>query len=50
MKSHLFGKLILKKMSNQWSTSKMEVSEGFQVYCREGATRGEFKKLIDRRR
>ena len=31
-------------------TSKMEVSEGFQVYCREGATHWrEFKKLIDRR-
>lgn len=28
----------------------MEVSEGFQVYCREGATHWrEFKKLIDRR-
>ena len=30
-------------------TSKMEVSEGFQVYCREGATHWRIQKLIDRR-
>ena len=30
-------------------TSKMEVSEGFQVYCREGATTWRIQKLIDRR-
>ena len=41
--------LLEKKRSNQWVV-EMEVSEGFQVYCREGATHWrEFKKLIDRR-
>lgn len=31
-------------------TSKMEVSEGFQVYCREGATTWRIQKVVRQQR
>ena len=49
MEKSFIWKTYFEKDVKSVGTSKMEVSEGFQVYCREGATHWRIQKLIDRR-
>ena len=49
-KSHFIWKTYFEKDVKSVGTSKMEVSEGFQIYCREGAATWQIQKVVRQQR